>query len=155
MARIVYGERAGQQGHLAVTCCAVIYGADRGSMLLTRRHDNGRWCLPGGFMEAGESVVEACAREVWEETGLRVRIGKLIGVYSSPDYLLVYADGNRYQAVRLCFEAAPIGGHLGLSTETSEARYVSLAAMVELDVMETHQVCIADAQVEHAAPFMR
>ena len=45
-------------------------------------------------MDAGESVAEACAREVGEETGLEVRIERLIGVYSNPHRLLEYADGG-------------------------------------------------------------
>ncbi len=155
MSTIVHGERVGQQGRLFVGCCAVVYGPTRGTILLTRRQDNGRWCLPGGQMEPGESATEACAREVWEETGLRVRVGKLIGIYSSPDYLIVYADGNRYQIVRLCFEAEPVSGSLGLSDETMEARYVTPAEIAALDLIETHRSCIADALAAQVTTFVR
>jgi ADP-ribose pyrophosphatase YjhB (NUDIX family) len=48
-------------------------------MLLVRRSDNGRWAVPGGYMEPGGAFTEACAREVLEETGLHVRVGKLVG----------------------------------------------------------------------------
>ena len=82
--------------------------------------------MPGGHMEPGESATEACAREVWEETGLKVRIGRLIGVYTNPHRIVEYADGNRYQIVALSFEAEPIGGELGISDETTECGYFSL-----------------------------
>lgn len=106
-------------------------------------------------MEPGESAAEACAREVWEETGLRVRVGKLIGVYSSPHRLLEYADGNRYQIVGLCFEAAPIGGTLSLSDETTEAGYFTPDEIAAMDVMEPHPQRIADALEARPAAFVR
>ena len=46
---------------------AVIFGKESERVLLTRRTDNGLWCLPGGGMDAGESATEACVREVFEE----------------------------------------------------------------------------------------
>lgn len=57
---------------------------------------NGQWCVPGGYMESGESVTEACVREVFEETRLRVEVKGLVGVYTSPHYLLEYPDGHRW-----------------------------------------------------------
>ncbi len=58
----------------------------RGRIVLTRRgHDPmlGRWSFPSGFVDAGEMVEEAAAREVEEETGLVVSITRLLGVYSA------------------------------------------------------------------------
>ena len=86
---------------------------------------------------------------------LRTRIGKLIGVYSSPHRLLEYADGNRYHIVGLCFEAEPIGGTLGLSDETTEFGYFTLAEIEGLDVMDHHRERIADAFAEEASAFVR
>ena len=70
-------------------------------------------------MESGESAAQACEREVWEETGLKVRVTRLIGVYSNPDQLVIYPDGNKAFFVVLSFEAEIISGELGLS-EISE-----------------------------------
>jgi 8-oxo-dGTP pyrophosphatase MutT (NUDIX family) len=74
-------------------------------------------------MEPGESLSEACIREVLEETGLKVQVKGLVGVYTSPHILLEYPDGNRWQLVVLHFEAIAIGGGLSLSKETTELRY--------------------------------
>jgi ADP-ribose pyrophosphatase YjhB (NUDIX family) len=145
MTKIIYGDRLGKLGKLLVGCSAVIFDHTRQKVLLTRRADNGRWCLPGGQMEAGESVVEACAREVQEETGLQVRIVRLIGVYSNPHRLLEYADGNRYHVVGLSFEVEAIAGDLTLSDETTEFGYFSQADIAQMDVMESHVERLVDA----------
>lgn len=54
---------------------------DSGRILLTRREDYDVWCLPGGAVDAGETVIEAAEREMEEETGLEVRCTSLVGVY--------------------------------------------------------------------------
>ncbi len=153
--KIVYGERIGRTARLAVGCAAVIFDAARERILLTRRSDNGRWCLPGGHMEAGESAPEACAREVREETGLEVAVGRLIGVYSTPHRILEYADGNRNQMVALCFEATPTGGLLGLSDETTEAAYFTPGEIAALDLVDHHWERISDALAGQRTTFVR
>ena len=81
MAKLLRGTRIGRQGRLSPGCSALVFAADRERVLLTRRADNSRWCLPGGGMEPGESAAEACERELREETGLRGRVTWLIGIY--------------------------------------------------------------------------
>ena len=136
-------------------CSATIFDATRQKILLTRRSDNGRWCLPGGRMESGESVVETCIRETLEETGLEVRIIRLLGVYSSPHRLVEYSDGNRYQIVALNFEAEPIGGTLSLSDETTEYGYFTPEEIWQMDVMETHVERLKDLLSGQPLPFVR
>lgn len=66
---------------------------DGSRVLLTKREDYEVWCLPGGGIDSGESFAEAAIREAKEETGLEVRIKRLVGVYSRPTencYNLVY-----------------------------------------------------------------
>ena len=58
-----------------------------GKILLVKRKNEpfkGRWALPGGFVEYGETVEKAVLREVKEETGMDAKIKKLVGVYSDP-----------------------------------------------------------------------
>jgi ADP-ribose pyrophosphatase YjhB (NUDIX family) len=65
---------------------AVVHDAAGRLLLIRRAHDPGRglWSLPGGRVEAGESVAEAAEREVREETGLDVRAGAVVGSVELP-----------------------------------------------------------------------
>ncbi|ADC89444.1 NUDIX hydrolase [Thermocrinis albus DSM 14484] len=56
----------------------------KGLVLIERRYEPKGFALPGGFVEVGERVEEACLREVKEETGLEGSIVRLLGVYSDP-----------------------------------------------------------------------
>ncbi len=71
---------------LRVAASAVVQD-DEGRVLLHRRTDNGRWALPGGGMDVGESIGQAAAREVLEETGYVVEPEHVIGVYSDPKHV--------------------------------------------------------------------
>jgi ADP-ribose pyrophosphatase YjhB (NUDIX family) len=135
----------GRQGQLRVGCSAIIFDANREKVLLTRRTDNGRWCLPGGAMESGESAAEACIREVREETGLNARVNRLVGVYSNPDQLIVYDDGNKVFMVVMSFEAEIVSGELGLSNETTEAGFFSLSEMENMPMHGQHKGRVEDA----------
>ena len=71
---LIYGDRIGKLGRLVPACDAVIFNSTGEKLLLTRRTDNGQWCLPGGAMDPGESASECCVREILEETGLVVSV---------------------------------------------------------------------------------
>jgi 8-oxo-dGTP diphosphatase len=61
---------------------------DQDKVLLIRRGHppfQDTWALPGGFVDPGETVEQAAVRETLEETGLQVRLDRLLGVYSEPD----------------------------------------------------------------------
>ena len=94
---------------------AVVDAARR--VLLTRREDFDVWCLPGGAVDDGESLAQAAIREVAEETGLDVRLTRLVGVYSRPKL-------GGYHTLAL-FAAVPAGGTLSPDPrEVTEARWV-------------------------------
>lgn len=154
MTQVLHGDRLGRQGQLRLGCTAIIFD-DEKRVLLTRRTDNGQWCLPGGAMDSGESAAEACERELWEETGLRVRVKRLVGVYSDPDQLIIYPDGNKVFVVALSFEAEITGGALGLSNETTEAGFFSENAMETMPMLGNHKLRVEDALLNQAQAFIK
>lgn len=127
-----------------------------GRVLLQRRTDNDLWGLPGGAVEFGESVRRALAREVLEETGLAIEIGRVVGVYSDPEHhqIVTYPDGNVIHFVSLCFECTRTAGTLALGDETSALAWFDPAAL-PADVMPMHRLRIADAVTPAAAPYVR
>lgn len=142
---VLYGPRLGKEGQLRVGCSAVLFDEKRKKVLLTQRTDNGRWCLPGGAMESGESAAEACEREVLEETGLKVRVKRLTGVYSNPDQLVIYPDGNKAFFVVLNFEVELISGELRLSNETTAFEYYTVEEMESLPMHGQHKFRVEDS----------
>ncbi|CAG0970369.1 ADP-ribose pyrophosphatase [Myxococcaceae bacterium] len=116
-------------------------------LLLLRRSDNGHWCLPGGGIEPGESVVDATRREVREETGFEISLGRLVGIYSDPSFMVVeYEDGRRVHYVNLCFEAHAVGapGAIGTPEETLEVGFFAHDSLPE-PFVPIHHVRIRDA----------
>ncbi len=152
---VVYGNRISKEGKLRLGCSAILFDKKRQTVLLTRRTDNGQWCLPGGMIDPGESVTEGCEREVFEETGLRVRVVRLTGVYSDPNRLTIYPDGNKAHVIVLSFEVEFAGGELGLSNETTDARYFPVDAAIHMDLFHGHAEQIRDGLDGKAEAFIR
>jgi ADP-ribose pyrophosphatase YjhB (NUDIX family) len=126
---------------------AVVWRSDeRRALLLMQRSDNAHWGLPGGYVEPGESVHAATMREVYEETGVRVEVGRLVGVYSDPATMVIeYPEGRRVHAVNLCFEAHPLGaGAPTTPDEVLATGYFDVAALPE-PLVPIHRVRIEDA----------
>ncbi len=147
MAKLIVGERVGREGRIGVGCSAAVFDETGRRILLIRRADNDNWAVPGGYMESGESLTEACAREVREETGLEVVVERLISVYTNPHALLEYPDGNRWQLVVLHFEAKPVGGQLARSEEAVEVQYFSQSETEALNMGPFDRLRITDAFV--------
>ncbi len=154
MTRFVYGDRIGKTARLGVGCNAIIFDSTRHQVLLLQRADNGWWCLPGGMMNAGESIIEACMREVSEETGLQVRTKRLVGVYSDPHRITEYADGNRYQFVSIVLEVESVAGEIHISAESTDCRYFSVDELGAIQLLEPHREQIKHALTDQIAPFI-
>jgi len=107
------------------TTVAVVEFADERILIVKRRTVpfKGYWALPGGRVEAGESVEEAIVREVKEETGLDVEIVRKIGEYRERGF----KDGVEYDYSPACFLVKPIGGEiLRQESEIEEIKLVKL-----------------------------
>jgi ADP-ribose pyrophosphatase YjhB (NUDIX family) len=131
-----------------VSVCVVVRRGDGSrEILLMRRSDNAHWGLPGGYVEPGESVIAAAAREVREETGFEVEIGRLVGVYSDPKSVVIdYGDRRRVQAINLCFEGvAKERGEATTPHETLDVGFFEVAALPR-PFVPIHEIRVQDAE---------
>src|SRR5271170_4559443 len=117
---------APQANSLVVGSSAVVVD-DQGRILLQRRSDSGNWALPGGAMDIGETLAASAIREVKEETGLDVRIERIVGIYSDPAHVFAYSDGEVRQEFSICLASTIAGGSLAVSHESTDVRFVPVA----------------------------
>ncbi len=101
-----------------IGCAGAVFN-EQGHILLVKRSDNGKYGLPGGYAEVHLSPQDNMRREVWEETGLEVEVGALIGVY----YVLAGQFDFPHTTYSLLFDCRVIGGTLTPSHETPEVGF--------------------------------
>jgi 8-oxo-dGTP diphosphatase len=110
---------------------------DGGRVLLVRRGQPplaGKWSLPGGLVELGETTREAIAREVAEECGLEIRVGEVAGILDR-----VVRDGEgriRYHWVLVDYVAFPVSGTLCAATDVDEAQWVEVDDVERFDTTD-------------------
>lgn len=109
---------------------AVVFD-DEGRVLLGQRADNHRWALISGIPEPGEQPAAALAREVEEETGVRVAVERLITVRSGRQ--VTFPNGDICQFMDLCFRCRVIDGEARVNDDESLA--VGWFALDELPAM--------------------
>jgi 8-oxo-dGTP diphosphatase len=123
----VAGTPAGPRPEVAVGAVAV----ESGRLLLVRRGSApqlGRWSLPGGRVERGETLAQAIEREMEEETGLEVRCGPYVG--------WVERIGEGHHFVILDFAVEVAGGTLRAGEDAAEVAWVALDAVPELPLVD-------------------
>jgi ADP-ribose pyrophosphatase YjhB (NUDIX family) len=107
-----------------------------GRLLLVRHagHHDG-WAVLGGAVEIGESPAEAALRETREETGLEVRLTRLLDVLGGPDYEVSYPNGDRVAYVTGVYEAAVIDASpAALDGELSDMAWFALGQLATLEL---------------------
>ena len=105
-----------------------------GAVLCQRRSDTGLWGIPGGAVDPGEYPAQALVREVYEETGLRVRPRALAGILGGQNgFRHTYPNGDEAEYMIAVFACEVAGGRLGgLDGESLELRFFAPEAMPEL-----------------------
>lgn len=98
----------------------IIFNEDRTQILVIQRSDVPVWVLPGGGVEQEEQPEEAIVREVFEETGLRVRVHRKVAEYTSI---------NRLAYPTFVFECQRIEGELSTGAETYDIGFYSIGAL--------------------------
>ena len=125
-----------------VSVSAIIFKGSR--VLLAHRRDIDWWNLPGGGMEAGETVEQAVCREVLEETGLEVEVERLVGVYSKP----------QKNEVVLALQCRATGGQAQATEEARACRYFAHDALPP-NTLPKHRQRIEDALLNQPGAVLR
>ncbi|WNI25105.1 NUDIX hydrolase [Streptomyces sp. ITFR-16] len=114
-----------------------------GRVLTTRRADNGTWEPPGGVLELAETPEDGVRREVYEETGVKVQVDRLTGVYKN----------TSRGVVALVFRCRAEGGHEQLSDETTAVEWLTPEETISR-MAEVFAVRVTDALLD-GAPRVR
>jgi ADP-ribose pyrophosphatase YjhB (NUDIX family) len=130
-----YRDPNAPRANSLVPGASAIVTDEEGSLLLHRRSDNKRWALPGGTMDIGETIAQCAEREVREETGLTVKAYRIVGIYSDPDHVFAYSDGEVRQEFSVCFACRVLAGDIARSDESLEVKFWPVD---ELDSLDMH-----------------
>ena len=104
-------------------------------VLFIRRADNGKWGLPAGAIDPGETPADAVAREVREETGLEVRPARIAGVFGGAGFRVRYENGDEAEYTVIVFDCEVVGGALSpIDGEALELRYFAPEEAPQLQV---------------------
>ena len=104
-----------------------------GEVLLQKRTDNGKWCLPGGSVEIGDTWIGTAIKEIWEETGLTIKSENLTPFASLSDQSLEkmqYPDGTYTHYYSLWFHTAHYTGTMiDSNDETAALKFYALDSL--------------------------
>lgn len=125
-------ERIGTTVLEVPTVSVLVFDAQQ-RVLLVRHAEGNDWTTPGGMIEPYETPADAALRETWEETGLLVELGGIVGVFGGELCASTYANGDQVAWVATVFRATRVSGVLRPDgEETLETRFVDRADIESL-----------------------
>ena len=125
-----------------------VFDAEGRILLVREAADEGRWSLPGGWVDVNQTPAESVVREVAEESGYRVRVRKLAAVW---DKARQGHPPGPFSVVKLYFLCALEGGEARTSLETTEVAWFSRAAVAVRPVPSPHPAAPVGAHVRALA----
>lgn len=144
-------KKIGNQLLMMPGSTAVVFNDD-GQILIQKRSDIALWGLPGGYYEPGEEPAETAMREVYEETGLKVKPTRLVGVYGGDTFKYTYPNGDVVVATNIVFVCEIVGGTLNHHSEESlELCFVAPDKLPE-SFLEAHRILI-DHALKPSEPY--
>lgn len=127
---------------------------DQDRILLIQRTDNDLWALPGGAQEFGEYIAETAVRETLEETGVTVRVTDIVGVYTNPNHVVEFSDGEVRQQFSICFRAEYVSGEPTISDESSRVRWVPREELDSLCIHRSMRLRIDHGYQKRDKPYI-
>jgi ADP-ribose pyrophosphatase YjhB (NUDIX family)/quercetin dioxygenase-like cupin family protein len=115
-----------------------------GHILFIKRKDSGKWSLPGGTHEYGESLTETGIRELKEEVGYETEIESLVGTYTDPNILIEYSDGEVRQEFTFLYLGRIVRGQLQIDDESTEATWVPISKIYDLKMAKSQEQRVED-----------
>jgi len=135
--RDYYHDPAAPKANSLVPGGSALVVDDAGRVLMHRRSDSGNWSLPGGVMDIGETLGQCVIREVKEETGLDIELTGLLGIYTDPEHVIAYADGEVRQEFNITYLGRVTGGSITTSDESTEVRFIDPAEFDHIPIHDT------------------
>ena len=114
---------------IILNCAGAVIVRD-GKILFQRRTDNGKWGLIGRLVEMNETYEEAALREIWEETGLEVKLDSFLGIYHNHN--MVWSNGDAAHVISAMFTAGIVSGEPRIDEESYELRFFGKDELPEL-----------------------
>jgi ADP-ribose pyrophosphatase YjhB (NUDIX family) len=155
MARVDYlNDPAAPAANSIVPAVSAIVTDHESRILLIQRTDNGYWSIPGGGMEPGESLRQAVAREVREETGMECEVTGLVGIYSDPAHVAAYDNGEVRQEFSICCTTRLLGGVPRTSGESSQVRFAAPAELADYEIHPSIRTRIGHYLENSSEPYI-
>lgn len=132
--------------------CAVLVNT-KNQIFLHKRIDSNLWSLPGGQMQIGESISRCCLREIKEETNIKAKIVKLMGLYTSPRIVFRFPNGNIFQSFVVAFLCRVQHGRVLLNKESRNYQWFNLEEIKKLKTLPLVKKTISDAFTKKQATF--
>ncbi|MBY8856483.1 NUDIX domain-containing protein [Nocardia sp. CA2R105] len=127
---------------------------DSGRVLMQRRGDSGNWSLPGGIMEVGETLEGCAIRETKEETGLDIEITGLLGIYTDPEHVIEYSDGEVRQEFAIVYYGCVTGGTIAVSDESASVKFLSPTELESVPVHPTVRLRLQHHVEHRGKPYL-
>lgn len=115
-----------------------------GRILMVQRGDSGKWTLPGGTLDFGESLPECAIREIREETGLRVELKEVVGTYTDANIRIAYSDGEVRQEFTVVYFGTAVDYDVILDWESTAYSWVTLSELKDLPMADSQRRRIDD-----------
>ena len=124
---------------------AAIFIDDKGRLLISKDKGAAKWTILGGRIEDGETQIECLHREIKEELDMQMDINKVVGIYTSPNYVLDFGGNKVFQPFVVAFLCTPKSKKFRINKESTEAKWFNIDKISELDLFPNTENIINQA----------